>query len=98
MTNATDILSTLGTAGVVLAFVGALVALLERTHRRTAHLPRAPFGTDVEGDRDLARTLAELRESAAGGPVADRHERPSRATTAASKGSCQSVGAPRPVS
>ncbi len=37
-----------------------LALTLERTHRRTAGLGRAPFGADLEGDRDIARTLADL--------------------------------------
>jgi len=42
------------------AATGGLWLLLERTHRRTEHLSRTPFGADLEGDRDIARTLAEV--------------------------------------
>ncbi len=49
---------------IVLVVSGAgivgLWLLLERTHRRTEHLSRTPFGTDLEGDRDISRTLAEI--------------------------------------
>ena len=41
-------------------FVTWLAITLERTHRRTAGLGRAPFGADLEGDRDILRTLADL--------------------------------------
>jgi hypothetical protein len=44
---------------LVIAFVGVL-ALLERTQRRTVGLPRAPFGADADRDADLARVLHEL--------------------------------------
>jgi hypothetical protein len=41
-----------------------LVVLLERTHRRTSHLPRAPFGADAESEATWAyrHQLAELRQ------------------------------------
>ena len=42
------------------AATGGLWLLLERTHRRTEHLSRTPFGADLEGDRDITRTLAEI--------------------------------------
>ncbi len=42
-------------AGIV-----ALWLMLERTHRRTEHLSRTPFRADLEGDRDISRTLAEI--------------------------------------
>ena len=45
---------------VLIVIVGAVWTLLERTNRRTAGLPRAPFGADVEGDADLARVRHEL--------------------------------------
>ncbi len=45
---------------LLLAVVAVLGALLERTHRRTEHLSRTPFGADLEGDRDITRTLAEI--------------------------------------
>ncbi len=41
-------------------FVTWLGITLERTHRRTSGLGRAPFGADLEGDRDILRTLADL--------------------------------------
>ena len=44
---------------LVIAFVGVL-ALLERTQRRTAGLPRLPFGADADRDADLGRLLREL--------------------------------------
>jgi hypothetical protein len=40
-------------------FVAAIVALLERNHRRTDGLPRAPFGTDAP-DRDLDRVVHDI--------------------------------------
>jgi hypothetical protein len=43
-----------------IAAVAGLWSLLERTHRRTEHLSRTPFGADLEGDRDITRTLAEI--------------------------------------
>ena len=45
------------------ALLIALVAWLESTHRRTAHLPRAPFGTDADSEYSFAyrRDIAELR-------------------------------------
>jgi hypothetical protein len=33
---------------------------MERTNRRTAGLPRAPFGADLEGDVDLLRMQHDL--------------------------------------
>ena len=42
------------------AVVAGLAAALDRNHRRTAHLPRAPFGADVEADADLARVTHDL--------------------------------------
>ncbi len=45
----------------VFALVGVVLGLLERTHRRTGGFSRAPFGADLEGDRDIIRTLDELR-------------------------------------
>ena len=51
---------------VVLA--GAVVALLEHTHRRTAQLPRAPFGVDRDSYdrvayRELRRDLDARRDA-----------------------------------
>ncbi|MCW2756304.1 MAG: hypothetical protein JWO46_50 [Nocardioidaceae bacterium] len=34
--------------------------LLERNQRRTAGLDRSPYGSDLETDRDLARTRTEV--------------------------------------
>ena len=55
---------------VLIVLVGAVWSLLERTNRRTAGLPHAPFGADVEGDADLARVQHDLalREAAAARP------------------------------
>lgn len=47
-------------ATVLFLLAIALIGLLERTHRRTTGLPRAPFGADIEGDADLARILHDL--------------------------------------
>ncbi len=33
---------------------------MQRTHRRSQRLSRLPWGLDTEGDRDIARTLAEI--------------------------------------
>lgn len=75
----TDIVSTIGIVGVVAAFVGTLVVLMERTHRRTAGLPRAPFGADLEGDSDIRRTVDELRTIAASDPQdSERGRTPTR--------------------
>jgi hypothetical protein len=42
----------------------AIVAATEPARRRTAHLPRAPFGSDAE-DRDLLRVLHDTRSEGA---------------------------------
>jgi hypothetical protein len=53
------------TALVLLVLIVGLVTLLERNHRRTFGLPRAPFGADATrsfsevGDRDRDRLLHE---------------------------------------
>lgn len=39
----------------------ALLTLLGPSHRRTSHLPRAPFGADASVDHDLERVLHDLR-------------------------------------
>jgi hypothetical protein len=44
---------------LVFLFVGIWM-LLERNHRRTAGLPRAPFGTDADRDIDLWRVRHDL--------------------------------------
>jgi hypothetical protein len=53
-------METLTAASILLFIVVGIVALLERNHRRTAGLPRAPFGADVEGDADLWRVRHDL--------------------------------------
>lgn len=47
-----------------LVLMASFVLLLEVTHRRTSHLPRAPFGADAESEATFAyrREIAELRE------------------------------------
>lgn len=45
---------------LLFALLAALLFVVERTHRRTERLSRMPFGLDLEGDRDIARTLAEV--------------------------------------
>lgn len=47
-------------ATVLLFLFVALSVLLERNHRRTAGLPRAPFGTDAGRDADLGRIWHDL--------------------------------------
>lgn len=47
-------------ATALLFIVGGVMVLLERNHRRTAGLPRAPFGADLEGDADLWRVQHDL--------------------------------------
>ncbi len=45
----------------LIAIAGAIIWLLERTHRRAYDtLPRAPFGADREADADLSRIRHEL--------------------------------------
>lgn len=47
----------------ILFFILMIIAIVAATgpaHRRTAHLPRAPFGSDAE-DRDLLRVLHDTR-------------------------------------
>ena len=38
-----------------IAMIAVIVAALSPHHRRTFSLPHAPFGSDVEHDRDLER-------------------------------------------
>ena len=45
---------------VLIVIVGTVWSLLERTNRRTAGLPRAPFGADLEEDVDLLRMQHDL--------------------------------------
>ena len=56
---------------LILALFAPLAWLLERTHRRTATLPRAPFGADADSEATATyrRQIAELREMA---QLADR--------------------------
>jgi hypothetical protein len=44
---------------LLIIFVG-VGALLERTNRRTAGLPRLPFGADADRDADLWRVRHDL--------------------------------------
>jgi hypothetical protein len=45
----------------LIVIAGAIVWLLERTHRRVYNtMPRAPFGADREADADLSRIRHEL--------------------------------------
>ena len=48
---------------LVVALFAPVVYLMERTHRRTCDLPRAPFGFDAESEASshYRRQLAELR-------------------------------------
>lgn len=62
-----NIISTAGAVGILAAVLGTLVVLMERTHRRTQHLSRAPFGADLEDDSDIRRTQDELRAARAAG-------------------------------
>lgn len=55
--------------------IAGIAVLLERNHRKTGDLPRAPFGVDLEADADLARLRHDLdvaRRTAARDP---RHSR-----------------------
>jgi hypothetical protein len=52
-------ISDMTTAMIAITVVAAIVALLERNHRRTAGLPRAPFGADAP-DRDLDRVWHDM--------------------------------------
>ena len=49
---------------LTLVLFAPVVALLERTHRRTRDLPRMPFGADAESAAasTYRRQLAELRQ------------------------------------
>lgn len=53
-------MDTFLTIAFSVAVIAWLVLTLERTHRRTGPLSRTPFGADLESDRDIARTLAEI--------------------------------------
>ena len=45
---------------IAIAALVALVVALGPHHRRTLGLPRAPFGADLESDRDLERILHDV--------------------------------------
>jgi hypothetical protein len=47
-------------ATVLLFLLAGVGVLLERNHRRTSDLPRAPFGADLEGESDLWRVQHDL--------------------------------------
>jgi hypothetical protein len=53
-------MTTFIAANLTLFFFAFIVGLLERTHRRTAGLPRAPFGVDLERESDLRRVEHDL--------------------------------------
>ncbi len=53
-------MNTLAALAVLSVLVLAVWALLERTQRRTAGQPRAPFGADLEHDADLQRLRHDL--------------------------------------
>ena len=65
---------------LTLVLFAPVVWLMERTHRRTRHLPRVPLGADAESaaSSTYRRQLAELRQldqqlaDAAAGTAADR--------------------------
>ena len=59
MNSSADLHTIVAAVTMALVLLGLVVAL-EHNHRRTSHLPRAPFGADAEGDADLARARAEL--------------------------------------
>ena len=46
-----------------LAMIVVIVAALGPHHRRTFSLPRAPFGADIEVDRDIERVLHDTRDA-----------------------------------
>lgn len=47
-------------ATVLLLLLAGIWVLLERTHRRTAGMPRAPFGADTRREADLWRVWHDL--------------------------------------
>jgi uncharacterized membrane protein len=53
-------MSTFIAASALLFLLVGIWALLERTHRRTAGLPRMPFGADADRDIDLWRVRHDL--------------------------------------
>lgn len=57
----------------LVGFVAWIGVTLEHTHRLTRGLSRMPFGVDLEADRDIIRTLAEIeavRSRSPGGTAA----------------------------
>lgn len=53
-------MSTFLAASVLLFLLVGIWVLLERNHRRTAGLPRLPFGADADRDIDLWRVRHDL--------------------------------------
>lgn len=53
-------MTTLLAAAVLTFLLVGIAVLLERTHRRTAGLPRLPFGADADRDIDLWRVRHDL--------------------------------------
>lgn len=46
---------------LLVGFVSGVLVMLERTHRRSCPLSWSPSGATRSGDRDIARTLTDLR-------------------------------------
>ncbi len=67
-----DLNAVVAVVTMSLVLIGLVVAL-EHNHRRTAGLPRAPFGSDAE-DADLARIRRDLAQARTVGPVQTVHE------------------------
>jgi hypothetical protein len=65
-------MNTFIAASVLLIIIVGIAALLERNHRRTAGLPRAPFGSDLEGDVDFWRVQHDLDVARSVRPSAPR--------------------------
>jgi hypothetical protein len=55
------LLSSVSAAAFIVGFLALLVALLERTKRRTSGPAGSTFGGRSRDDRDMVRTLDELR-------------------------------------
>lgn len=104
MASLADIASTVVVAVVDAALAGGVLGLLERSHRRAQGVSRAPFGADLRhgrddrDDRDVARTLDELRaarswgDGGRDGEPTDRHERLLARHSASNQLSCRSSG------
>lgn len=58
----------------LVTMTAGIAVLLEVNHRRTDGLPRAPFGSDVEGDSDLWRLRHDL-DAAPSTRFSGRHAR-----------------------